>query len=304
MQCWHAAKHARHRPPLVREYGYRAPTLKVEVRRSGVPVASPLRWAGGKRWLLRTIQGLVGSRKFPAYHEPFLGGASVFLGLGELPKSFLRDSNAELIATYRAIRDHPGQIAELVNGYSNDSETYYRIRASRPKDKIERAAQFLYLNHTSFNGIYRVNLDGVYNVPFGNRLSPQVPTAEHLRDVSKRLKSARLGNGDFAKCLRYVGRGDLVFLDPPYTVAHNHNGFVKYNQRLFSFDDQQRLSALIDEDPRTVGRSTSSPTPRTNRSRSFLTREMRAMKRSDATTSAERMRPGEARPSTYSQTLR
>jgi len=206
-----------------------------------------LRWAGGKRWLLPTIKMLVGTRQFSAYHEPFLGGASVFLGLRQFRKAYLRDSNAELIATYRAIRDHYAEVAARVLLYGNDSETYYAVRASVPEDKVEQAARFLYLNHTSFNGIYRVNLEGVYNVPFGNRPSPQIPTAEHLRDVAKRLIRARLETGDFAKCLKHVNKGDLVFLDPPYTVAHNHNGFIKYNQRLFSFDDQKRLSALIGE---------------------------------------------------------
>jgi DNA adenine methylase len=210
-------------------------------------VESPLRWAGGKRWLLPTIKMLAGTRQFSAYHEPFLGGASVFLGLRQFHKAYLRDSNAELIATYRAIRDHYAKIAAQVLLYGNDPETYYAVRASVPDDKVERAARFLYLNHTSFNGIYRVNLDGVYNVPFGSRPSPQIPTAEHLRDVAKRLNRARLETGDFAKCLKHVKKGDLVFLDPPYTVAHNHNGFIKYNQRLFSFDDQKRLNGLIDE---------------------------------------------------------
>lgn len=210
-------------------------------------VVSPLRWAGGKRWLLPTIRMLVGSRQFSAYHEPFLGGASVFLGLRQFRKAYLRDSNAELIAAYRAIRDHYTEIAARVLLYGNDPETYYTVRASMPEDKVERAARFLYLNHTSFNGIYRVNLDGVYNVPFGNRPSPQIPTAEHLRDVAKRLNQAKLEVGDFAKCLKHVNKGDLVFLDPPYTVAHNNNGFIKYNQRLFSFDDQKRLNVLIDE---------------------------------------------------------
>jgi DNA adenine methylase len=210
-------------------------------------VVSPLRWAGGKRWLLPTIRMLVGSRQFSAYHEPFLGGASVFLGLRQFRRAYLRDSNAELIATYRAIRDHHATIAARVLLYGNDPETYYAVRASVPHDKVERAARFLYLNHTSFNGIYRVNLDGVYNVPFGNRPSPQIPTSDHLRDVAVRLGDARLEIGDFAKCLKHVNKGDLVFLDPPYTVAHNHNGFIKYNQRLFSFDDQKRLKALIDE---------------------------------------------------------
>lgn len=188
---------------------------------------------------------LVASRQFSAYHEPFLGGASVFLGLRQFGKAYLRDANAELIATYRAIRDHHIEIAARVLLYGNDPETYYAVRASMPDDRVEQAARFLYLNHTSFNGIYRVNLDGVYNVPFGNRRSPQIPTTEHLRDVAKRLSQARLETGDFAKCLKHVNKGDLVFLDPPYTVAHNNNGFIKYNQRLFSFDDQKRLSTVV-----------------------------------------------------------
>jgi DNA adenine methylase len=210
-------------------------------------VAPPLRWAGGKRWLLPTIRMLLGAREFSAYHEPFLGGASIFLGLRPFRKSYLRDSNTELIATYRAIRDHHAEIAARVVRFRNDPETYYAVRASVPTEKVERAARFLYLNHTSFNGIYRVNLDGVYNVPFGNRPSPQIPTAEHLRHVAKRLTRASLATGDFAKCLTLVNRGDLVFLDPPYTVAHNENGFIKYNQRLFSFDDQKRLRTVVDE---------------------------------------------------------
>ncbi len=213
----------------------------------GRQVASPLRWAGGKRWLIPTLEKLVRDRKISVYHEPFLGGASVFLGLGEFPKARLSDTNVELIAAFRAIRDHPGEVADWVRSYPNDEGTYYEVRASAPADKIERAARFLYLNHTSFNGIYRVNLKGVYNVPFGHRPEPRLPTAEHLRDISARLKKATLRAGDFADSIETVDAGHLVFLDPPYTVAHNHNGFVKYNQRLFSFDDQIRLSGFIDE---------------------------------------------------------
>jgi len=210
-------------------------------------VASPLRWAGGKRWLLPKIRELIGERVFPAYHEPFLGGASIFLGLGAVSMAYLRDTNAELIATFRAIKARPVRVAKLVTAFTNDSETYYRVRASVPTDRYERAARFIYLNHTSFNGIYRVNLDGVYNVPFGHRDSPQIPSVEHLRRVAKCLENATLDVGDFAESLDHVVAGDLVFLDPPYTVAHNNNGFIKYNQKLFRFEDQERLSALIDE---------------------------------------------------------
>jgi DNA adenine methylase len=211
------------------------------------PVPSPLRWAGGKRWLRPLIADLIGGTKIARYHEPFLGGASVFLGLSPFSKSYLRDSNRELIDAYRVIRDRPDALAARIAEFENDKSTYYWVRGLTPESKLDRAARFIYLNHTSYNGIYRVNLQGVYNVPFGDRRAPQIPTAEHLRGVAGRLKKARLDVGDFAGSLRFVQKGDLVFLDPPYTVAHNNNGFVKYNQKLFSFEDQGRLNDLIDE---------------------------------------------------------
>ncbi len=210
-------------------------------------VTSPLRWAGGKRWLIPTIKALIRDAEISAYHEPFLGGASVFLGLPRFPKSFLGDANAELIEVFEAIRDKPEKIAERAVAFENDEETYYEVRASSPWKKTERAARFIYLNHTSYNGIYRVNLDGVYNVPFGRRKSPHIPTADQLREVSARLQGVALRAGDFAACIDNVAKGDLVFHDPPNTVAHNNNGVVKYNHRLFSFDDQKRLSTLIDQ---------------------------------------------------------
>jgi DNA adenine methylase len=149
--------------------------------------------------------------------------------------------------TFATIRDHPKRVADGARAYANDETTYYEVRTSDPSGKIARAARFLYLNHTSFNGIYRVNLRGQYNVPFGGGRAARIPTAEDLRKVSARLSRASLRTRDFAECLDQVSARDLVFLDPPYTVAHNNNGFIKYNQRLFSFEDQGRLSALVDE---------------------------------------------------------
>ncbi len=210
-------------------------------------VASPLRWVGGKRWLNPKLRKLVGDTEIAAYHEPFLGGASVFLALGPFSKAHLSDTNVELISTFEAIRDHPTRVANKARAYARDEETYYKVRASIPGGLIESAARFLYLNHTSFNGIYRVNLAGTYNVPFGGERIAHIPTAEQLRAVASRLEQAILKACDFAECIDQVSAGDLVFLDPPYTVAHNENGFVKYNQRLFSFEDQRRLSELVDE---------------------------------------------------------
>ena len=211
-------------------------------------VASPLRWTGGKRWLIPTLRSLVSDFEFGKYHEPFLGGGSVFLGLRpSYSWAYLSDSNAELVETFTTIRDHPTRVARQVLEYANDEATYYEVRASSPSGKIAQAARFLYLNHTSFNGIYRVNQQGVYNVPYGQGRDAKIPTASQLGEVSTRLKHASLRVQDFEACLDHISAEDLVFLDPPYTVAHNNNGFVKYNQRLFSFEDQGRLSALVDE---------------------------------------------------------
>lgn len=171
----------------------------------------------------------------------------MYLRLETNGTSFLSDLNEDLIATYRTIRDHPDQVADILHQQPNNSEHYYAMREYSPRCAVDQAARFLYLNHTSFNGIYRVNLKGKYNVPFGRRPNPKFPTHAELNVVSRRLQSAELNVGDFANSLISVKRNDLVFLDPPYTVAHNNNGFVKYNQHLFSFDDQRRLSAYIDE---------------------------------------------------------
>jgi len=211
------------------------------------PTLSPLlRWAGGKRWLVNKLPSLMGMLEFPGYHEPFLGGASIFLGLRMPPRVFLSDLNAELIHTYEAIRTDPSQVARFLEKYGNSAEVYYEVRSYEPIDPFDRAARFVFLNHTSFNGIYRVNLNGVYNVPYGHRKSPQIPSEDQLQAFGERLEGAVLTVADFAESIVNVRKGDLVFLDPPYTVAHNQNGFVKYNQHLFSFEDQRRLSVLID----------------------------------------------------------
>lgn len=205
-----------------------------------------LRWAGGKRWLVPALPSMLRNARISNYHEPFLGGASVFLGVAPSGQAYLSDLNADLIETYKQIRDDADGVATYLRAHINSADHYYAVRDSAPHDAAERAARFIYLNHTSFNGIYRVNLKGVYNVPYGRRPAPNLPDKERLRAVSRRLDGAILESGDFEQCATHISEGDLVFLDPPYTVAHNNNGFIKYNQHLFSFEDQHRLSKLID----------------------------------------------------------
>jgi DNA adenine methylase len=204
-----------------------------------------LRWAGGKSWLVKHLDSLILQNGFKNYHEPFLGGGSIFLSINPPNKSFLSDLNKDLIETYISIKNDPEKVIQVLKTFRNTEEFYYSIRAKKFQNSYKKAAQFIFLNQTSFNGIYRVNLHGVYNVPYGHRtkvfLEPDV-----IRKVSHSLKKVTLFDGDFSISKQNIKKDDLVFLDPPYVVSHNDNGFLKYNQKLFSLDDQQRLSELID----------------------------------------------------------
>ena len=204
-----------------------------------------LRWAGGKNWLIKHLDNLIPRNGFNNYHEPFLGGGSVFLSLSPQKKAYLSDLNEDLINTYIAIKNDPNNIIKILETYLNTKDFYYSIREQKFTDQYEKAAQFIYLKQTSFNGIYRVNLKGKYNVPYGFRkkefLEPEV-----LYKVSAALKNSILFSGDFSLIKSNIKKNDFVFLDPPYTVSHNENGFIKYNQNLFSLDDQIRLSNLIE----------------------------------------------------------
>lgn len=222
-------------------------TLEAHSTGNGSPLSSPfLRWAGGKRWLVPQILDLVGGSPVKRYHEPFMGGGSVFFSLAIGEKAFLSDLNDDLMEVYRQVRDYPAAVAECLSSFRNTSAEYYAARASSPTQATHRAARFIFLNHTSYNGIFRVNLKGEYNVPFGSRKNVNMPDQISLARASKQLQGAVLLGRDFDLALADVQEGDLVFLDPPYTVAHNNNGFVKYNQHLFSFEDQERLAEAIE----------------------------------------------------------
>lgn len=210
------------------------------------PIDPIVRWAGGKMWLLPHIPGLLGDLHFEHYHEPFLGGAAVFFSLDHTKKSYLSDANAQLINTYIQVRDNPEAVIESFQQMANTEEEYYRIRAEITDDNTAlNAARFIFLNQTSFNGLYRVNREGRYNVPYGFR-ETWVYDVERIRAASQKLQNTRITNGDFEINKYRIKENDLVFLDPPYTVSHNNNGFIAYNQNLFSLDDQHRLKRFIE----------------------------------------------------------
>lgn len=161
-------------------------------------------------------------------------------------KSFLSDSNEELICAYRGLRDDVDGVIELLDLWPVSEENYYKIRAASYDDETSLAARFIYLNRTSFNGIYRVNRSGVYNVPYGHNDNYRFDF-DRLRASSVALQDASISVSDYEDALVDIKPDALVFLDPPYTVAHNDNGFIEYNKKLFSLDDQYRLRKCIDK---------------------------------------------------------
>lgn len=211
-----------------------------------MPQVEPfLRWAGGKTWLKKHLGLIIGNRHFNSYFEPFLGGGAVFFALAPHNNAYLSDLNRQLIDTYITVGQSPQAVIDILENYENTASFYYSIRAQVPQSQPESAARFIYLNQTSYNGLYRVNRKGDYNVPFGYR-SKGFLEKDKLLQASRCLQNAILACGDFDTYRGQIHEGDLVFLDPPYTVSHNNNGFIKYNQKLFSLEDQRRLSRFID----------------------------------------------------------
>ncbi len=206
-----------------------------------------LKWAGGKRWLIPRLAGKL--PQYNRYFEPFLGSGSLFFAL-EPKIAVLSDSNRELINCFRQVKNHCKDVVGLLRRLSADKDTYYKVRDCfySKAHAIEKAAYFIYLNKTCWNGLYRVNANGKFNVPCGS-LKPNALIFEeqHLKTASKMLRNVELLCCDFEESIKDVKSGDLVYLDPPYVTTHLKNGFIGYNSKLFSQLDELRLARLADE---------------------------------------------------------
>jgi len=198
-----------------------------------------LRWAGGKQWLAHKLARLIPVHDH-TYYEPFLGGGSLFFAACP-NRAILGDINERLIGTYQILRDRPKDLILILSQWENDEETYYKVRTTEYKDDLWQAAQFIYLNKTCWNGLYRVNRQGGFNVPFGYN-NRKVFDGTHLLEASEVLQNAKVIYCDFEQLLKTATAGDFVYLDPPYTVLHSRNGFRQYNEKLFSWQDQVRLA--------------------------------------------------------------
>ncbi len=216
------------------------------------PARPFLKWAGGKSRLLSQLEPLF-PKTFSGYHEPFVGSGAVYFRLRALRpglhRARLADSNAELINCYCMIRDRVDDVIVLLARHKkkHNTEHYYKIRAQSLErlDTVERAARFIYLNKTCYNGLYRVNSKGQFNVPMGRYKNPRIFDPEELHNASDALTEVDLAVSDFRDVVQRARRDDFVYLDPPYHPRTKTSNFTGYTQNAFGEKEQRDLAQLF-----------------------------------------------------------
>ena len=213
-----------------------------------------LKWAGGKRQLLPEIKNYV-PKKYNTYYEPFLGGGAILFNL-QPKNATINDSNTELINCYEVIRDSLEELIGDLKKHENNESYYYEMREldrtttyKDNYDKIKRASRILYLNKTCYNGLFRVNSQGQFNVPFGRYKNPNILDEAVLRAVNKYLNNNRVKifNTDFEKAVLDAKKGDFVYFDPPYDPVSNTASFTGYDVNGFDKEEQKRLKSVFDD---------------------------------------------------------
>jgi DNA adenine methylase len=221
------------------------------VLRRAPDVAAPfLKWAGGKRQLVPDLLRLA-PKAIETYFEPFVGAGALFFALhsaGRFRRAVLADRNPELIDCYKALRDDVDGVIGALKRMEPDQDTYYRIRAQDPAtlDLSDRAARMIYLNKVGFNGLYRVNSGGQFNVPFGRHRRPQICHEPRLRAAARALAgNVELVCRDFAETVQRARPGDFVYFDPPYVPVSATAYFTAYARTPFGPDEQSRLAETL-----------------------------------------------------------
>jgi DNA adenine methylase len=204
-----------------------------------------LKWVGGKGQLLEQFRELLPT-SFERYFEPFLGGGAVFFSLAP-SKAVLSDVNCELVDCYRAIRDSVDDVIEALGAHRYEKEHYYEVRSLDPASLAlpERAARTVFLNRSGYNGLYRVNQSGAFNVPFGRYSNPRLCDPANLRACSRALEGVEVFSGEFTDGVKGARRGDFVYFDPPYVPVSTTANFTSYAAGQFGWAEQQRLADLF-----------------------------------------------------------
>ena len=213
-----------------------------------------LKWAGGKRQLLAEL-----GKRLPdtwnTYYEPFIGGGAMLVYLYNqelLGKAVVSDLNSELINLYTVVRKNPDKLIHAIaeEKFRNDEDAFKALKAEfnrltgSPGNNVERAALLIYLNKHGFNGLWRVNKKGKFNVPFGRHARRNLPSPDSLKKFSTMLQQVKLVNADFEKVIKPAKKGDFIYFDPPYHPVSKTASFTDYNSNGFGFKDQERLAKL------------------------------------------------------------
>jgi DNA adenine methylase len=207
-----------------------------------------LKWAGGKARLVSQILERL-PPEIGTYYEPFVGGAAVFFALASasrFKRAVLSDLNHDLVDVYKGVKKDVGGVIALLTDYRkrHDHDTYYATRELDPKslDLVQRAARLIYLNKTGYNGLYRVNRSGQFNVPLGRYENPSICDEPRLRAAAQALKRVTLKVMDFADASRAAKRGDAIYFDPPYVPLSKTSSFTSYHSEAFGEEEHQRLA--------------------------------------------------------------
>jgi DNA adenine methylase len=233
-----------------------------EVRELEISPKPFLRWAGGKRRLTALLIDTFPKEFDPFKHkfyEPFLGGGALSFALGDTKESLylpgrnlrISDMNPDLVNTYKVVQNSVEELSTKLRDLENKihEKYYYLIRADLPEDKIERAARFIYLNKTCYNGLWRVNREGLFNVPFDKAKTGKARlfSEENLLACSLRLNGASIAHTSFDHAVKEASAGDLVYFDPPYIPVTPTASFSAYSKEGFGEDDHWRLAEVIQE---------------------------------------------------------
>jgi DNA adenine methylase len=215
-----------------------------------------VKWAGGKRQIIQILNQHI-PKNFGSYFEPFLGGgAMLFHMVSKNPDQncTVSDLNSDLVLSYITIRDKVDELISSLENHSknyfkNSKSYYYKIRDSEPKNQVEKTSRLIFLNRTCFNGLYRVNSKGKFNVPLGRYTNPNIVNEENLRAVNQVLKSKKIKITcrDFSATLDDVKKNDFVYFDPPYQPISTTANFTSYTNRDFTYSDLKRLCELCEK---------------------------------------------------------
>lgn len=206
-----------------------------------------LKWAGGKTQLLNALISRAPAT-FNVYFEPFLGSGALYFALSP-DHAVLSDINDDLINAFQVVRDSHNELISKLSTYENSKDFFYEIRALDAKSlsPIDRAARLIYLNRTCFNGLYRVNKQGQFNVPFANYKNPNFVQEAKLIADSKLMQGAKIMHASFGEALKSAKKGDFVYLDPPYYPLGGFSDFKRYNKEQFHKEDHEKLAELYNQ---------------------------------------------------------